>query len=88
MKETASNKGVSKVMAESPQINRNNRIGLIRKKAATTNNSKIQDGWLSKSAKLKIDQTDPNRNLFMMNLRRDNLLNFTFGHGNQVALYA
>ena len=88
MKETASNKGVSKVMAESPQINRNNRIGLIRKKAAATNNSKIQDGWLSKSAKLKIDQTDPNRNLFMMNLRRDNLLNFTFGHGNQVALYA
>jgi hypothetical protein len=58
-------------------MNRNSRIGFIRKKAAA--NNKIQDGWLSKSNKLKIDQTDPNRNLFIKNMRKDNLLNFTFG---------
>lgn len=50
-------------------MNRNNRIGLIRKKAAAANN-KIQDGWLSKSSNLKIDQSNPNRKSYIIDPRQ------------------
>jgi len=59
---------IIKIVPDSPVMNRNNRIGLIRKKASAAN-PKFMDGWINKTSNLKINRDNPSRNLFISRIK-------------------